>query len=98
MAKRTGQETLLRNYYTKLATHMLTEYKNPDWNNPIQVQEFCRFRELYLLMVCSCETIGDFETAIELSKAYENVVGIPCKREVFRHIPKTTETKEICRA
>lgn len=87
---RTGQEQLLHNYYKKLSGYLLEQYKHLDpetsWNKE-QVIEFCRFRDMYCLMICSSEAIGDFEGAKELDEAYKKVVGISCKNEVERQFP-----------
>jgi hypothetical protein len=95
----TRQEKLLQDYYRKLAGAMLVQYTEPQ--NPEEAAEYRHFREMYLLMICSCEAIGDFQFARELDTAYKVTVGVSCKTDASIQVSQSLERRpclqrEVC--
>lgn len=95
----TKQEKLLEDYYRRLAGALLDQYTVPQ--NPQESAEYRQFREMYLLMICSCEAIGDFEFAKTLDAAYKVVVGVSCKEDARLQASKSLERRpclqrEVC--
>lgn len=95
----TKQERLLEDYYRKLAGKMLEQYVEP--TNPEEAVEYRHFREMYLLMICSCEALGDFDFAKTLDAAFKMVVGVSCKEDARLQVSQSLERRpclqrEVC--